>query len=101
MPGATSADVNTGIGRPLQGLEGREIAAQLPGKKHTGGRQHPVKRKKEEAGLVGAGANAKDPVQEHGWDRPEGVEKGPSAPRQPGAEEREPVTAEELAAQRS
>lgn len=100
IPGATSADVNTGIGKPIQGLEGREVAAQVPGKKHTDERQHPVKRKKEETGLAGVGANAKDPVREHGWDLPEGVEKGSTDPELAGAEEREPVTADQLAAER-
>ncbi|PTB44909.1 hypothetical protein M441DRAFT_158208 [Trichoderma asperellum CBS 433.97] len=106
FPGATSKDVNWGYGRPEEGLEGREVASQVPGKKHTGTKMHEHGRKKEGAGLgaVAANANASDPVREHGWDLPEGVEKGTKGKGSsdwPGAEEREAVKADEVAAERS
>jgi len=97
LPGATSKDVHTGLGMPLQGQEGREVNTQLPGKKSTGERSHPRGRKKEGTGLVGVGAEPKkDPVREHGWDLPEGVERGSRGKHTadwPGAEERVPETA--------
>jgi hypothetical protein len=100
MPGATSADVDKGLGKPMQGMTGRDVAAQLPGKKHTGERFHPQKRKKEETGLAAVGADpARDPVREHGWDLPEGIERG-MKDGQSVAEERLPVTADELGAER-
>ncbi|KAM0472226.1 hypothetical protein ACHAPX_008907 [Trichoderma viride] len=105
FPGATSKDVNTGYGRPLQGQEGREVASQLPGKKHTGTRMHDRAHKKEGTGLgaIAANVNAGDPVREHGWDLPEGVEKGTrgkGSADYPGAEEKEPAKADEVAAER-
>ena len=97
LPGATSKDVHTGLGLPLQGQEGREVNPQLPGKKSTGERSHPRGRKKEGTGLVGVGAEPKkDPVREKGWDLPEGIERGSRGKHTaewPGAEERVPETA--------
>lgn len=94
FPGATSKDVHAGMGMPIQGQADRDIHHQLPGRRHEDIRMHPGKRKKERSGLEGVGANgAKDPVREHGWDLPEGVEKGTKGkhnPDWPGAEEREP-----------
>ena len=104
MPGATSKDVYTGFGKPLQGMESREENPQLPGKKSTDERAHVRKREKEGTGLVGVGAEPRsDPVRERGGDLPEGVEKGAKGKHTtdwPGAEERMPVTADELAAER-
>jgi len=97
IPGATSKDVHTGLGLPLQGMESREVNPQLPGKKSTDERAHTRGRKKEESGLVGVGAEPKkDPVRSHGWDLPEGVErgmKGKHTAEYPAAEERVPETA--------
>ena len=103
MPGATSKDVHTGLGLPLQGMEGREVNHELPGKKSADGRAHVRKRKKEETGLAGVGVEpTRDPVREMGWDLPEGVEKGKKGKHTrdwPGAEERMPATADEVAAE--
>lgn len=104
LPGATSKDVHTGLGLPLQGQLGREVNPQLPGKKITGERSHPRGRKKEGTGLVGVGAEpTKDIVRERGWDLPEGVERGSRGKHTaewPGAEERVPDTAETVARER-
>ncbi|KAK3337781.1 hypothetical protein B0T19DRAFT_472606 [Cercophora scortea] len=102
MPGATSKDVYTGYGMPLQGQEGREVNPQLPGKKSGADseRAHVRGRKKEDTGLVGVGAEpGKDWVRSRGLDLPEGVEKGGRGKHTaewPGAEEREPASAEEV-----
>ena len=104
MVGATSKDLHTGLGLPLQGLEGREVNPQLPGKKSTHERAHVRGRKKEETGLVGVGVEPKkDPVRSRGLDLPEGVEKGTRGKHSadwPVAEERFPATANEVAAER-
>jgi len=104
MPGATSKDVHTGLGLPLQGMESREVNPQLPGKKSTDERAHTRKRKKEHTGLTGVGVEpTRDPVRKMGWDLPDGVEKGAKgkhAADWPGAEERMPATADEVAAER-
>ncbi|KAL7956356.1 hypothetical protein V8C34DRAFT_288813 [Trichoderma compactum] len=104
FPGATSKDVNASYGRPMQGTEGREVASQLPGKKHTGSRTHPRARKEagEGPGGIEANANRTDPVREHGWDLPEGVEKGTrgkAGGNLPGAEEAEPAKADGVASE--
>lgn len=104
MPGATSRDVYTGFGLPLQGFEGREVNPQLPGKKSKHQRAHIRGRKKEKTGLVGVGVEPKkDPVRIRGLDLPEGVERGSRGKQNtdwPGAEERLPVSAEQVAAER-
>lgn len=54
-------------------------------------------------GAVAANAHASDPVREHGWDLPEGVEKGTSGKGNADyrrAEEMEPAKADEVAAER-
>ncbi|KAI0476594.1 hypothetical protein GGR56DRAFT_675045 [Xylariaceae sp. FL0804] len=94
LPGATSADVHTGLGKPLQGQEERE-------KKGA----HPHGRKKEGTGLAGVGAASVgvDSVRAKGADLPEGVEKGTrgkGSDEYPAAEERPPVNAEQLASER-
>ncbi|KAL7916505.1 hypothetical protein GGI35DRAFT_433244 [Trichoderma velutinum] len=104
FPGATSKDVSHSYGEPLQGLEGRETGSQLPGKKHTDSRKHPRARKEAGDGLGGvmANANKTDPVRQHGWDLPEGVEKGMKGKGSgdwPGAEERVPETADQVASE--
>lgn len=81
------------------------MASQVPGKKHTGSRTHAHDHKGGGAGLgaIAANANKTDPVREHGWDLPEGVErgmKGKGSEDWPVAEEREPVKAEEVASER-
>ncbi|KAH0531450.1 hypothetical protein TsFJ059_000279 [Trichoderma semiorbis] len=105
FPGATSKDVSNSYGRPMQGLEGREVASQLPGKKHTGTREHPHGHKEAGAGLgaIAANVNKTDPVREHGWDLPEGVEKGTRGKvgeSLTGAEGVEPVKADQVASER-
>ncbi|KAL7804081.1 hypothetical protein V8C43DRAFT_4538 [Trichoderma afarasin] len=105
FPGATSKDVSNSYGRPMQCLEGREVASQLPGKKHTGTREHPHGHKEAGAGLgaIAANVNKSDPVREHGWDLPEGVEKGTRGKvgeSLAGAEGVEPVKADEVASER-
>jgi hypothetical protein len=103
MPGATSKDVHMGLGLPLQGIESREVNPQLPGKKSTNERAHVRERKKEKTGLVGVGVEPrKDPVRSRGLDLPEGVERGARGKHTadwPGAEERLPATADEVAAE--
>lgn len=66
---------------------------------------HDRAHKKEGTGLgaIAANVNAGDPVREHGWDLPEGVEKGTrgkGSADYPGAEEKEPAKADEVAAER-
>lgn len=101
MPGATSKDLNTGMGKPMQGMEGRELNHQLRGRKHEDGRMHPRGRVKEGTGLVGVGGEPpKDPIRSRGLDLPEGIErgmKGKDKPDWPGAEERVPESAERVA----
>jgi len=100
LPGASSKDLYTGLGLPLQGLEGRDVNPQLPGKKSNDGRSHPRQRKKEKKGLVGVGVEPKkDPVRSRGLDLPEGVERGSRGKHTadwPGAEERVPEIAQDL-----
>ncbi|KAK1831891.1 hypothetical protein QBC39DRAFT_371562 [Podospora conica] len=77
MPGATSKDLHTGMGKPMSGMEGRELNHQLPGRKDEDGRKHPRGRVKEGTGLVGVGAEpAKDPIRARGLDLPRGSRGG-------------------------
>ncbi|EAQ84550.1 hypothetical protein CHGG_08564 [Chaetomium globosum CBS 148.51] len=98
MPGATSGDVHSAstFARPMEGQTGRELHGA-----HAVG-----KRKKERSGLEGVGAtdNREEETVEGraralGADLPEGVERGVKVSG-PGAEERVPVGAEEVAAER-
>ncbi|KAI1343275.1 hypothetical protein F5Y15DRAFT_412070 [Xylariaceae sp. FL0016] len=94
LGGATSADVYTGFGKPMQGQEGRELHGD-----------HLRKGKKEGTGLAGVGASAGvDTVRRDGGDLPEGVHKGMKGGKgssdYPGAEDRVPTGAEELASER-
>jgi len=87
--GATSADVHTGYGHPGSGQTSKELHGE---------------RKKERNGLVGVGANQTDPIRERALDidHPKGT-KGYSGENRediPGAEDRVPVSAEALAAER-
>ncbi|OHW95755.1 hypothetical protein CSPAE12_05646 [Colletotrichum incanum] len=92
FPGATSADVHTGLGKPLQGQTSSEL--------------HGVKlrhRKKESAGLEGVGASGKDNFRERRLDvdhEPDSRGKTKNASAVPGAEERLPASAEEVASER-
>jgi hypothetical protein len=89
LHGSTSADVHTGIGKPLQGQEGREIVGE-----------HDRKRKGERSGLEGiAGGVGDDSVREKGADLPEGVQKGVKTGEYEGAEEKVPESAESIAAE--
>ncbi|KAI1635210.1 hypothetical protein F4809DRAFT_461998 [Biscogniauxia mediterranea] len=93
LGGATSQDVYRGLGKPVQGQEGRELHGE-----------HLGRRKKERAGLEGVGASVGvDSVRQKGADLPEGVVRGgknSATAEYPSAEERVPVSAEELAAER-
>jgi len=62
--GATSQDVHTGLGKPLQGQTGVELA-------HDG--QHG--RKKQSAGLEGVGATAPNRGVERQFPNQRGIEK--------------------------
>ena len=90
LPGATSADLHTGHGKPLQGQENRE----LHGKR---------KNKREGAGLEGVGASVGvDIARQKGADLPEGVEPGScgkASAEYPTASERLPESAETVAAE--
>lgn len=92
LPGATSADVNTGHGKPLQGQENRE----LHGKRAN---------KRERAGLEGVGASVGiDIGRQKGGHLPDGVEtgsdaRGKASAKYPSAAERVPESAEAVAAE--
>ncbi|KAG0652436.1 hypothetical protein D0Z07_1375 [Hyphodiscus hymeniophilus] len=91
--GASSADVHQGLGLPVQG----QSSQQLHGSGLTKGA-------KEGNGLIGVGAIASDPVRERGLDNdiPKGTRGKSGENREDilGAEEREPVGAEAVAAER-
>lgn len=89
LTGATSQDLNQGMGKPIEGMTSQEM--------------HGFKRKKERSGLEGingsAGVNF---IRRKGADLPEGVHKGVKASEgYIGAEERIPETAETVAAENS
>jgi hypothetical protein len=92
LPGVTSKDVYRGEGKPLQGMERRELRGA-----------HPRKRKKERAGVAArGGSEGVDIGRLKGGDLPEGVEKGTRGkhrPDWPGAEDRPPASAEEVASE--
>ncbi|GKT45885.1 uncharacterized protein ColSpa_06066 [Colletotrichum spaethianum] len=91
FPGATSADVHTGLGKPMQGQTSRELHGA-----------HPGNRKKESAGLEGLGASGKDNFRERRLDvdqEPDSRGKTKNASAVPGAEERLPASAEEVASE--
>ncbi|KAH7009996.1 hypothetical protein EDB80DRAFT_416788 [Ilyonectria destructans] len=88
LPGATSADVHQGYGHPGEGMTSKEL--------------HGGKRKHAGAGLEGVGASSSDPIHERGFDSDH--EKGQrttsgDTEEWQVAEERIPVTAEELASE--
>ncbi|KAF6787309.1 hypothetical protein CSOJ01_15254 [Colletotrichum sojae] len=92
FPGATSADVHKGMGKPLQGQTNREARGV-----------HVGHRKRESAGLEGVGASEKDNFRERRLDRdvePGARGKTRNAENVPGAEDRVPVSAEELSSER-
>jgi hypothetical protein len=81
--------VHTGYGHPGSGQTSNELHGT---------------RKKERSGLAGVGADLSDPIRERGLDVdvPKGTRGKSGADRQDilGAEEREPVSAEGVAAER-
>ncbi|KAK5626707.1 hypothetical protein RRF57_002422 [Xylaria bambusicola] len=83
LTGATSADMYTGMGKPIQGQYHREIV-----------KPHGGHRKKERNGVMGRGGEeGVDSVRMKGADLPEGVYKGMRGKHTdewPGAEERVP-----------
>lgn len=88
IPGATSADVNRGIGQPIYGQSSHELRSDEKGRN----------------GLVGVGADPRDPVRERGLDT-----DFPKDPAGKGGRHREdilsaedkiPETAEAVAAER-
>jgi hypothetical protein len=95
IPGATSADVNKGVGQPVYGQSSRELRGRGGGHKgRRGGR-------KDRIGLAGVGADPRDPVKERGLDLdvPKGMEKLMYHDFA-GAEEKLPQGAETVAAER-
>ncbi|KAH7136692.1 hypothetical protein B0J13DRAFT_625338 [Dactylonectria estremocensis] len=80
--GATSADVHKGLGHPGEGQTSQEL--------------HGGKRKRAGAGLEGVGASSSDPIKEQGLDDDHDTEDHRDWTV---AEERNPVTAEELASE--
>ncbi|KAI0376766.1 hypothetical protein F5Y04DRAFT_265698 [Hypomontagnella monticulosa] len=96
LGGATSREVHTGLGKPVQGQTSAELHGNLHGDRIG-------RRKKEYAGLEGVGAPVGDTVRQKGADLPEGVEKGMKGKGSvdyPSASDRIPTSAEELAAER-
>ncbi|RWA04278.1 hypothetical protein EKO27_g10831 [Xylaria grammica] len=91
--GATSQDVYQGMGKPLQGQEAREI-----NKRHGG------HNKKSGTGFAGVGGSqGVDSAREKGADLPEGVYRGmrgKGTDEYPGAGDRVPASAEEVASER-
>ncbi|TVY65639.1 hypothetical protein LSUE1_G006976 [Lachnellula suecica] len=88
--GATSADVHTGLGHPGSGQTSNELHGT---------------EKRDRNGLAGVGADPSDPVRERGLDIdfPKGTKGKSGVNREdiPGAEEREPVSAEGVASERA
>ncbi|KXH26164.1 hypothetical protein CSIM01_11434 [Colletotrichum simmondsii] len=92
FPGATSGDVHTGLGKPVQGQTSAELHGANVGR-----------RDKESAGLEGVGASGKDNFRERRLDvgqEPDTRGKTTNASNVLGAEERLPVSAEEVASER-
>ncbi|UNI24070.1 hypothetical protein JDV02_009848 [Purpureocillium takamizusanense] len=86
-PGATSAGVHRGLGHPGQGMTSQEL--------------HGGKRSRDGAGLEGVGINSTDPAHERGFDRDyETGYRGKAREDYPGAEDRLPTSAEEVASER-
>ncbi|KAL0938062.1 uncharacterized protein CTRU02_207793 [Colletotrichum truncatum] len=92
FPGATSADVHTGLGKPIQGQTSAELHGSNVGR-----------RNKESAGLEGVGASGKDNFRDRRLD----VGVAPGARGDSGnpqnitpAEDRENVSAEQVASER-
>ncbi|KAM0340754.1 hypothetical protein ACHAPU_010345 [Fusarium lateritium] len=90
LGGVTSADVHTGLGKPESGQTSQEL--------HGRG-------KKNRSGLEGVGANASDPIHDKGADRDHPTnyrgKGGENAVNYPGAAEREPAKAEDVASERT
>lgn len=89
LPGATSADVHTGLGHPGSGMTSQE--------------EHGGKRKKERSGLEGVGGSLKDPKHEFHHDRSyeTGIRGKANNPGEyPSAEDRPGATAEDVAKER-
>jgi len=88
LGGATSADVHQGLGHPGSGQTSQELHGT---------------HKKDGSGLEGVGANPRDPIHDMGADRPYETNKrgkgGESALDYAGAEDREPVSASQVAAE--
>lgn len=92
LPGSTSQQVHTGLGKPIQGQENRELH-----------KDHTRKREKEGLGLAGVGASVGvDMARQKGADLPEGVHKGmrgKASADYPSATERVPESAETVASE--
>ncbi|KAK2672952.1 hypothetical protein RAB80_010495 [Fusarium oxysporum f. sp. vasinfectum] len=90
LGGATSADVHTGLGKPAAGQTSQELHGR---------------EKKDRSGLTGVGANPSDPIHDMGADRDHPTnyrgKGGENAVDYPGAEDREPVKAEQVASERA
>ncbi|TVY61982.1 hypothetical protein Focb16_v014010 [Fusarium oxysporum f. sp. cubense] len=90
LGGATSAGVHTGLGKPAAGQTSQELHGR---------------EKKDRSGLTGVGANPSDPIHDMGADRDHPTnyrgKGGENAVDYPGAEDREPVKAEQVASERA
>ncbi|KAF4976081.1 hypothetical protein FZEAL_7214 [Fusarium zealandicum] len=90
LGGSTSADVHTGYGHPGSGMTSQEM--------------HGGKRNNNGSGLEGVGANPTDPIHQMGADRDHPTnyrgKGGENALSYPGAEDRVPVSAEQVASGR-
>lgn len=98
MHGATSADVNKGVGQPLYGQTSRELRGKCSGRKaRRGGR-------KERNGLAGVGVDPRDPVKERALDsdfpKDRMGKRGLNWHTFAGAEDKMPQGAEAVAAER-
>ncbi|KAI0405496.1 hypothetical protein F4802DRAFT_172047 [Xylaria palmicola] len=94
LGGATSKDVYQGMGKPMQGQERRETE-----------KTHGGHRKKEGTGFAGIGGEqGVDMARQKGAHLPESVEKdtrGKGSGDYPAAEDRVPMSADEVASERN
>jgi hypothetical protein len=90
LPGATSADVDKGLGHPVSGMTSKDL--------------HDNRRKGDGRGLIGVGVNASDPQHKYHHDREyeTGVrgKGGANVYDYPTAENQVPVSAEHVASER-
>lgn len=88
MPGATSAEVNRGVGQPIYGQSSHELRSS---------------DRKERNGLAGVGGDPRDPVKERRLDsdyQKGATGEGLKSREMVGAEDKLPEGAEAVAAER-